>query len=152
MGAGRGGSCRREAGCVYLLSGGTSSDSSFLVDASADGNDVFIATRAQLQPQDRNEEFDLYDARVGGVQPPSSPDCSDCQGVAPAPPSFATPSSAAFSGAGNLSPAVKPPVTSRAKPKSCRKGFVKRHSRCVKKKTAKRPHRKKAAKTAKGRK
>ena len=61
--------CEAEKGCVYLLSGGTSTDASFLIDASANGDDVFIATRAQLVPQDQNDNVNLFDARVGGVQP-----------------------------------------------------------------------------------
>ena len=98
------GSCRDGAGCVYLLSGGTSTADSLLLDASASGNDVFIVTRAQLVPQDGNENFDLYDARVGAVQPLSPSACSGtgCQGVPPAPPIFATPSSATFNGVGNV--------------------------------------------------
>ena len=52
-------------GCVDLLSGGTSAASSWLLDASASGEDVFIATRAQLSSVDQNYAYDVYDARVG---------------------------------------------------------------------------------------
>jgi hypothetical protein len=98
------GSCRLAQGCIYLLSGGTNVERSFFVDASANGDDVFIVTRAQLARSDGNENFDLYDARVGAPQPPSSPACtgSGCQGVPPAPPIFATPSSVTFNGVGNF--------------------------------------------------
>lgn len=142
------GSCQDSGGCVYLLTGGTSTDSSSFIDASANGDDAFIVTRAQLVPQDRNEDFNLYDARVGGVQPLFPPACSDtgCQGVPSAPPLFATPPSVTFNGVGNFeppppAPAVKPKP--KAKAKQCRKGFVKKHGRCVKKKN--RPKVKKAS-------
>ena len=92
--------------CIYLLSGGTSPESAYMLDASTSGNDVFIITRAQLLPSDRNDNDDLYDARVGGVVPPPVTACSGsgCQGVPPAPPIFATPSSVTFSGVGNFLP------------------------------------------------
>ena len=61
------GSCGEAAGCVYLLSGGASRQWSWLVGGSASGNDVFMVTKAQLVPQDGNENDDLYDARVDGV-------------------------------------------------------------------------------------
>ncbi len=106
------GSCRQDDGCIYLLSGGTSTSASWLLDASANGDDVFIATRAQLTPQDRNDNYDVYDVRVG-VPPPTSLTCegSGCQGIPPAPPIFATPASVTFGGVGNFEPAMvtKPP-------------------------------------------
>jgi DNA-binding beta-propeller fold protein YncE len=116
------GSCHDSQGCLYLLSGATSSDASFLIDASANGDDVFIASRAQLVPEDQNGNFNLFDARVGGVQSPSpSAMCSGvgCQGALPAPPIFTVPSSATFGGVGNLAPSpgasVKPQSKSLSK-------------------------------------
>ena len=82
------GSCQAagavNGGCVYLLSGGTSEADSWFIGSSESGDDVFIATRAQLSPLDKNDAFDLYDARVGGVQPVTAPLCTGtgCQGVA----------------------------------------------------------------------
>ncbi len=104
-------------GCIYLLSGGNSIDESYLVDASANGDDVFFTTRGQLLPAiDRDSKVDLYDARVDGGFTEVSLACTGtgCQGVPPAPPSFATPPSATFSGIGNF-PA---PTVVKAKPKS----------------------------------
>ena len=91
-------------GCVFLLSGGTSESDSWLIGASETGNDVFLATRAQLVPEDQNEAFDLYDVRVDGVKPISPPLCtgSGCQGVPSPPPTFATPPSVTFDGVGNF--------------------------------------------------
>ena len=104
-------------GCVYLLSSGTGLDSWF-IGASESGNDVFIATRAQLVPEDQNDAFDLYDARVGGVMPPSAPACTGtgCQGVPAPPPTFATPPSGTYEGVGDF----EPPSLSKAvvKPKA----------------------------------
>jgi hypothetical protein len=131
------GSCRQATGCIYLISGNLSSDESYLIDASASGEDVFFASRSQLVPQDRNGKVDLYDARVNGGFPESALVCSGagCQGVPPAPPVFATPASVTFSGLGNF-----PPQSSTAQPNRCRKGFVKRHGKCVKQKRVRRKH------------
>ncbi len=101
-----------EDGHVYLISDGAGSyDSSFL-DASPNGDDVFIATADQLVPQDRDSLVDVYDARVGGgfpvsVSPASACDNGDsCKGpVSPQPGVFGAPASATFSGAGNIVPA-----------------------------------------------
>jgi hypothetical protein len=101
---------RPNGGCVYLLSGGTSTDISLLIDASANGSDVFFLTRGKLIPQDHNDNVKLYDARVGGGFPETSLACTGtgCQGVPPASPLFETPSSATFNGVGNFPP---PPPT-----------------------------------------
>ena len=42
------GSCTEEAGCIYLLSSGSGVSDSYLLDASANGNDVFIISRDPL--------------------------------------------------------------------------------------------------------
>jgi hypothetical protein len=141
-------SARPNKGCVSLLSDGKSTDYSYLADASASGNDVFFVTRGQLVPQDQNEKMDLYDARVDGGFPDVKSGCtgSGCQGVPPAPPIFATPSSVTFSGVGNLEP---PPVTaakSKPKPKKCKRGFALKRGKCVKGKAKKTRHVTKKAK------
>jgi Tol biopolymer transport system component len=132
-------SCTREApsfsaangGCLYLLSGGTSPDASFFVDASENGEDVFFETRAQLVPQDRGEVYELYDARVGATPPPAEPSCTGagCQGVPAAPPIFATPSSVTFNGVGNFPP--PPPRLASKKMIKCAKGRALSHGKCV---------------------
>ncbi len=113
------GSCTTGGGCVFLLSGGVSSSASWLEGVSESGNDVFLATRAQLVPEDGNEAFDLYDARVDGVQPVAPPACSGtgCQGVPAPPPTFATPSSVTFEGVGNFPPPAPEPAV-KIKPKA----------------------------------
>ncbi len=131
-------------GCVYLLSGGSSTSGSWLVGASASGDDVFMVTRAQLVPGDGNDADDLYDARVGGVVPVSPPACTGtgCQGVPAPPPTFATPSSVTFEGPGNFAPVapapvVKPKAKPRPKIKPCKRGLVRARGRCVKRARAK---------------
>ena len=125
----------------YLLSGGTSSEKSYLLDASATGDDVFIITQARLTPQDPGETYEVYDARVGAAQPLTQPACSGtgCQGLPSAPPPFATPSSVTFNGVGNFPPPpsaiVKPPVKKAAK---CPKGKTRnKKGQCVKSKKQK---------------
>jgi hypothetical protein len=136
---------RLDGGCVSLLSGGGGTDWSWLVDASASGGDVFFATRAQLAVSDRNEKMDLYDARVNGGFPEVKLSCTGtgCQGVPPAPPIFATPSSVTFSGVGNFEPAPKASVKPKRKATKCKKGRVRKHGKCVK------PHGKKAKRSGK---
>ena len=104
-------------GCVFLLSGGTSESDSWLIGASETGDDVFLATRAQLVPEDQNEAFDLYDVRVDGVKSVSPPQCtgSGCQGVPSPPPTFATPPSVTFDGVGNFAPPTSPVVKVKTK-------------------------------------
>jgi hypothetical protein len=104
-------------GCVFLLSGGSSKSDSWFIGASASGNDVFMATRAQLAPEDQNETFDLYDARVDGLKPVTPPACTGtgCQGVPAPPPTFATPSSVTFEGVGNFSPPSQSAVKAKTK-------------------------------------
>jgi hypothetical protein len=130
------GSCSQSQGCVYLLSGGTSPESSWLLGASASGDDVFMITRAKLVVEDRNGNDDVYDARVGGVEPPVPSQCtgSGCQGVPPAPPIFATPSSATFAGVGNFpppQPAAGARKVTKKKTVKCSKGKKLSHGKCV---------------------
>jgi hypothetical protein len=151
-----GGSCPEGApngGCVYLLSGGTSSEGSYLLDASSSGDDVFMITRAQLVPQDLDENEKVYDVRVNGVAAVPSPACSGsgCQGAPGSPPVFATPASVTFNGVGNFSPpspaaVVKPKVP----PRRCAKGKTRdKRGTCVKRKAGK--NKRKGHRPAKGR-
>jgi hypothetical protein len=112
------GSCAQAEGCIYLLSGATGSDNSYFLDADENGDNVFILTREALVPQDQNETFALYDVRVGAPAPPPAPaSCSGtgCQGLPSPPLILATPASATFEGAGDLSSAT--PASGAAGPK-----------------------------------
>jgi hypothetical protein len=64
------GSCKLAEGCVSLLSDGTSPSSSFLIGASASGDDVFVSSRAPLAGQQLAGDgvAQLYDLRVGGAE------------------------------------------------------------------------------------
>jgi hypothetical protein len=130
------GSCARTQGCLYLLSGGTSSDLSYFVDASEEGEDVFIGSRADLVPQDKGEAYEIYDVRVGATPPPAEPECtgSGCQGVPPAPPLFSTPASVTITGTDDLEP-PPPPKTVTTKTVKCNKGATKNNKgKCIRKK------------------
>ena len=123
-------------GCLYLISTGESGSPSYFGDASADGGDVFFFTRQALVGQDRDENDDLYDARVkGGIaaqnpSPPASCGGEGCLGPVDPSPVFGAPSSATFAGAGNLKPSSTKPKKAVAR---CPKGRKRSHGRCVRK-------------------
>jgi hypothetical protein len=121
------GSCGRStAGCVSLISSGTSSEESAFVDASASGDDVFFLTSSRLAPQDYDNSYDMYDAHVcsasvpcPAVAPVSPPPCEtsdSCKAQpTPQPTTFGATSSETFAGAGN---AAQPPPVSEVAPRS----------------------------------
>src|SRR6476469_3383970 len=113
-------------GCVALISTGESPRDSELIDASADGRDVFILTLSSLVPQDPGL-VDIYDVRSSGgfpAPPNRAPVCEGeaCQGPL-SPPNDPTPASSSFEGAGNVG---KQPARQHKKAKK-RKG--KKHKR-----------------------
>ena len=77
-------------GCLFLISSGKSEDESYLLDASADGRDVFLSTRRPLVGWDTDENYDVYDARVGGGFP-EPPQEVICEGEGCLPPVSAPP-------------------------------------------------------------
>jgi hypothetical protein len=107
-------------GCLALVSSGTQAAPSVLVDASPAGVDVFFSTPQRLTWEDRDQRYDIYDARSSGgfPEPPSPP--APCFGeacrppVSSPPPSPAPPASSQTNGAGNVNEANKA--------KHCRKG------------------------------
>jgi hypothetical protein len=140
------GGCRREGGCVALISSGTSGEESAFLDASESGDDVFFLTAARLAPQDRDTSLDVYDAHVCSTAAPcfsppvaSPPACTNsdsCRAApSPQPPIFGASASATFSGAGNIVP--QPSIT-EPKQVKCRRGLVRQKvkgkTRCVKRK------------------
>jgi hypothetical protein len=58
-----------ETGTVHLLSSGRGATPSYVVDATASGDDAFVVTRERLLARDGDDRYDLYDARVGGGVP-----------------------------------------------------------------------------------
>jgi hypothetical protein len=136
------------AGQVHLVSSGQGDDDSHFLDASPSGDDVFFATRDRLTGWDTDENYDVYDARVGGGLPEPVPATScagdACQAAPHAAQDRVTPASSLVSGQGNPTPhraaqATKPKP--KPKPKRCRRGYArhktKKGVRCVKKPTHK---------------
>jgi hypothetical protein len=100
-------------GCVGLISSGTSAEESGFLETSEDGGDVFFLTFSKLQPQDYDNALDVYDAHectsaapcfpVAVPQPPACSTADACRlAPTPQPAIFGAPSSATFSGAGNI--------------------------------------------------
>jgi hypothetical protein len=130
-------------GCVFLLSPPLGGEEAVFLDADTAGDNVFFTTRARLISEDRNEQTDVYDARVGGGFPHLVTQCTGtgCQGAGPTTPAFATPASTTFSAGGNFAP--QPTTTLRKKrvlPR-CKHGRVRRHRRCVRPKAQRAHHR-----------
>jgi hypothetical protein len=140
------------AGCVGLISSGSSAEESAFLDASETGGDVFFLTTAKLAPQDFDNAFDIYDAHEctsespcvspPGQSPPACETAEACRGVqAPQSAIFGSPPSATFNGQGNLAggQGSNPPGGRGSNPKKvtkktvrCKKGFVKnKHGKCV---------------------
>ena len=143
------------AGCVALISSGTSPEESTFIDASENGGDVFFLTTSRLAPQDFDNAPDVYDAHecaaaspcppVQAQQPPACETEGSCRGApAPAPSIYGAPSSATFDGAGNLTQASTTGSPAHVKQKKkkaeCRMGLGKKKHRCAKRK-AKKPRR-----------
>lgn len=92
------GGCARTDGCIYLLTPGTNDSKSALLAAGTSASDVFLVTRSKLVSQDHDENYDVYDARVGGgfPAPTTLAPCSGdvCLGSLSAPPGIPSPLSA----------------------------------------------------------
>jgi hypothetical protein len=131
-----------ENGEVYLISSGKSTRNSYFLDNSENGDDVFFATTEGLLAGDTDNAYDVYDARVphpGDTPPAAAVPCqgSVCQGPPNVPAPLSAPASATFAGLGNIAVEPTAKATVKAKPRStsvrCRKGYVKKKNKCVKK-------------------
>jgi hypothetical protein len=123
-------------GCLYLLSSGSSEYASWLLGASANGENVFITTRSKLTPNDGDEAYNLFDVRAHGERPIEEGVCTGtgCQGAPAPPPTFATPPSVTFEGVGNFPPptvSVKSGKSTKKTVVKCRKPKTRRDGRCV---------------------
>jgi hypothetical protein len=140
-----------EDGNTYLISTGdetvqvrllSAAGVSRLLGISASGQDIFFKSNDSLVPQDTGTQTAWYDARAGGgfPAPTTQPAClaGTCQGPLSTPPVLQTPSSASTAGGGNFTPGPAPQATVIPKPKSvkCKKGYVKKKAKCVKKSKA----------------
>lgn len=121
------GACEVANGCIQLTSTGIAPDNAGLVTVSADGTDAFFFTREVLAHEDENgNAIKIYDARVNGgfLHDPARKQCAasdECHGPGtetPAPPVINT-----ITGSGNP----------QREEKQCKKGFVRKNERCVKK-------------------
>jgi hypothetical protein len=103
------------AGCVGLVSSGSSSEESAFLDASEAGGDVFFISTARLSPFDTEGGLTTYDAHECTSSspctprpPPPTPACSteaSCKAApSPQPSIFGPSGSATFSGLGNVVP------------------------------------------------
>jgi hypothetical protein len=111
-------------GCLASISAGAGAGESAFLDASESGEDVFFLTGDRLVRRDVDSAVDLYDAHAcsaeapcrGEVEPPANCVTAEACRAAPVPQPgiFGAPSSATFSGAGNITPTV-PKVVSKAK-------------------------------------
>jgi hypothetical protein len=123
-----------EDGSLSLLSGG--GGESYFYDASADGRDVYLVSQQPLVPGARSAEFALYDAKAEGglLEPPTPPQCEgeSCRGPATQPSPASSPATPGFSGP------EEGPKKAPATP--CRKGFVKKGNKCVKKPSRQKHH------------
>jgi sugar lactone lactonase YvrE len=127
-----------EDGNTQIISSGTSPSDSGLLSVSADGVDAFFFTRDTLTPFDTNgSPMKIYDAReLGGFlynAPPFPCAASDeCHGPgtqAAPPPNINT-----IEGSGRKTQTQTPARV------QCRRGFVKRHGKCVRKRRHHRKH------------
>ncbi len=115
-------------GCVNLVSAGTSPAFSEFFDVSETGGDVFFMTQSRLALQDYDTAYDVYDAHEctsavpclpESVQPPPCQNESSCRAApTPQPALYGEPSSATFSGVGNVTPEASTGVTPKSKPAS----------------------------------
>jgi hypothetical protein len=101
-----------ENGSLYLLSTGSSRSDSFIGDNTSSGGDAVFSTAQGLNPNDVDEGYDVYDARIprpGDNPPPEALPCQGdvCQGPPSVPSLLGIPASAAFNGLGNPSPATE---------------------------------------------
>jgi hypothetical protein len=119
-------------GCTHLISAGEDVGPERFLGASANGDDVFFSSAAQLGPQATPEFTNIYDARVDGgfPPPPSGVECTSCQGVGTSPQQLNAPASEMLVGAGNLV-SSSTGVTTKKSPARCSKGKRLSHGRCV---------------------
>jgi hypothetical protein len=129
-------------GTVHLISSGADPAGSFFIDASANGDDVFFATRERLVGWDVDDNYDLYDARIGGgfPEPVTPAPCSGdaCLGQGTPAPAAGLVASPGFRGAGNA-------VRRLRRHRRCGRRAVLRRvrgkARCVKRRSHRRAHR-----------
>jgi hypothetical protein len=137
-------------GEVSLVSAGNAIEPISPLDVvmSASGRDLMFVTSQPLLFQDTDTVSDVYDARLGenfpqlpaGAQPCSG---DACQGPLTAPTALLVPATAtqAPGGTASAESAIQSkPVDKRSVGGRCRKGYVKKNDRCVRRRSAKKLH------------
>jgi hypothetical protein len=144
--------CDEADGCVALISDGhdvsegsdagarTTASAVELLGASTSGEDVFFSTVDPLVPADNDTGYDIYDARAGGGFAPA-PTPTICQGDACK--GHGT-QAAAEGGAATSTFSGAEEGPRRSAMTKCKKGFVRKGSKCVKKPKQKKKHHKKS--------
>jgi hypothetical protein len=153
---GRGG--EEGAGCVGLISSGSSAEESEFLDASEGGGEVFFRSSARLVAQAQGLEagYSVYDARECTAQlpcagpslvaPPCDNEASCRTSPTPQPGVYGSPPSATFTGPGDVTPALQPVAKTTVKTVSkCRRGLVRKRGACVRASRRKRASRQKRA-------
>ena len=113
---------------LHLISPGTADNPAYFLDADPNGNNVFFITDQRLLSADTDNARSVYDAREsGGFPEPSLPTSCEseetCHENGTAEPSSSSLGTAHFQG----------PEEGPAHPEAaCKRGFVKKHGRCVK--------------------
>jgi hypothetical protein len=111
-------------GCIGLISSGVAFGESGFLDASEGGSDVFFLTAEKLVAKDVDTAFDVYDAHectsvspCSGPEPTVAGECISAAACRPAPLSqpsiYGAPSSATFTGSGNVTHLPKPKAKAR---------------------------------------
>jgi hypothetical protein len=93
-------------GTISLIGPGSGTKGSSFKGIDASGENAFFISQNRLVPQDTDELWDVYDARVnGGFQTSAQEPCSGdtCQGVPQPSPNFTSPGSTIVNGPGNPS-------------------------------------------------
>jgi hypothetical protein len=132
-----------EDGDIQIISTGKDPTDSAMLSVSADGLNAFFFTRETLVPEDENgATVKIYTARANG-------------GYLYDPPSFPCAASDECHGPGT-EPAPAPPINtgtgseSVTGPRACRRGFVRKHGTCVKRKKRRHHRRNRSATHHKG--
>ena len=134
-------------GSVSLISSGNAVEAVTDVVISPSGSSVFFVTSQGLVPQDTDGLDDVYDARLGEGFPAAPSERQPCEGDGCQGP-LTNPAPLLVPGSVSQAPGedFPPPPTTVApkpepKPKLCKKGFVKKKNKCIKKAKAKKASR-----------
>jgi len=138
-------------GCLALISNGESNEESVFEDASETGEDVFFLSSSRLSTADQDGSLSLWDAHTCTptspcIPPPATPP-APCNNEAsckpsqtPQPQIYGAPSSATFSGPGNVAPqgSALPKQVTKKQTVKCKNGKTRnKHGQCVKSKSKK---------------